>query len=57
MFIAIGGPQAHVTHSMTDILFQQPARLVDRLRNNMAIALAQTFRSATGVSTFDGPGR
>jgi hypothetical protein len=27
MFIAIGGPQAHVTLSMTDTLFQQPARL------------------------------
>jgi len=26
MFIAIGGPQAHVTLSMTDTLFQQPAR-------------------------------
>ena len=25
MFIAIGGPQAHVTLSMTDTLFQQPA--------------------------------
>jgi hypothetical protein len=24
MFIAIGGPQAHVTLSMTDTLFQQP---------------------------------
>ena len=27
MFIAIGGPQAHVTLSMTSDLFQQPARL------------------------------
>ena len=26
MFIAIGGPKAHVTLSMTDTLFQQPAR-------------------------------
>jgi len=28
MFIAIGGPQAHVTLSMTDTLFQQPASLL-----------------------------
>ena len=28
MFIAIGGPQAHVTLSMTDTLFQQPARRI-----------------------------
>src|SRR6516164_1588125 len=27
MFIAIGGPKAHVTLSMTDTLFQQPAKL------------------------------
>src|SRR6516164_10680166 len=29
MFIAIGGPKAHVTLSMTDTLFQQPASLGD----------------------------
>ena len=32
MFIAIGGPQAHVTLSMTATLFQQPASLGGRVR-------------------------
>ena len=36
MFIAIGGPKAHVTLSMTDTLFQQPARLA-KLRGWCAV--------------------
>ena len=39
MFIAIGGPQAHVTLSMTDTLFQQPASLVCRTEKNLLVVL------------------
>jgi len=41
MFIAIGGPQAHVTLSMTDTLFQQPARLVLSDKNSRNYGLYQ----------------
>ena len=34
MFIAIGGPKAHVTLSMTDTLFQQPHRREKRDETN-----------------------
>ena len=54
MFIAIGGPQAHVTLSMTDTLFQQPARLAlgdANSRNKFAVS-GHDFSRAAGVSTF-----
>jgi len=46
MFIAIGGPQAHVTLSMTDTLFQQPAR-------SSLIRLCLTRRSELGYAAHD----
>ena len=41
MFIAIGGPQAHVTLSMTDTLLQQPASLVLSDKNSRNYGLYQ----------------
>jgi len=37
MFIAIGGPQAHVTLSMTGTLFQQLANLI-RISSGFLVA-------------------
>ena len=36
MFIAIGGPKAHVTLSMTDTLFQQPASSASFRRSSIS---------------------